>query len=141
MVVHQSTVLPPTFSFIFFLHAGDKSHNEACLHLPQFLYFAALLSCFAMYIGGHVCMCVRVHSIQVLSQYIRIHLYVHTYVHTVYIYTVCTYVRMYVCNCTQFEVLPLLPPLAVSKVYSKTTYVHTYMHTLYTCVHTYIHTY
>ena len=47
MVVHQSTVHPPTFSYIFFLHAGDKSHHEACLHLSQFLYFAALLSCFA----------------------------------------------------------------------------------------------
>ena len=47
MVVRQSTVLPPTFSYIFFLHARDKSHHEACLHLPQFLYFAALLSCFA----------------------------------------------------------------------------------------------
>ena len=68
-------------------------------------------------------------------------MYIHTYIQYIPIQYVRTYVCMYVCNCTQFEVLPLLPPLAVSKVYSKTTYVHTYMHTLYTCVHTYIHTY
>ena len=118
MVVHQSTVPPPTFSYIFFLHAGDKSHHEACLQLPQFLYFAALLSCFAAphiifplegvwqfarsllaplrlvvcvvmggtvcTVGRHVCTCVRVHSIQVLSQYIYvyIYMYIYTYVHT-----------------------------------------------------------
>ena len=46
-VVHQSTVHPSTFSYISFINAGDKSHHKACLHLPQFLYFAALLSCFA----------------------------------------------------------------------------------------------
>ena len=49
-------------------------------------------------VGRHACVCacvrVRVHSIQVLGQYIRIHLYVHIYVHTVYIYTVCTYIHI-----------------------------------------------
>ena len=125
MVVHQSTVLLPTFSYIFFLHAGDKSHHEACLHLPQFLYFAAFLSCFAAphiifplervwqfvrsllsplrlvlcvvmggtvcTVGRHVYVCVHVHSIQVLGQYIHIHLYVQyipmQYVHTYVRYT------------------------------------------------------
>ena len=55
MVVHQSTVHPQTFSYISFIHAGDKSHHEACLHLPQFLYFAALLSCFAAHISSSLC--------------------------------------------------------------------------------------
>ena len=74
------------------------------------------------------CMCVCA-CIQVLSQCISIHLYVHTYVHTVYTCTVCTHVCMYVIVLSLRDILPLLPPLAVSKVYRKTTCVHTYIHT------------
>ena len=85
----------------------------------------------------HVCACTLYSSLEPVHTYTFICTYIRTY--SIYLYSM--YVRTYVCNCTQFEVLPLLPPLAVSKVYSKTTYVHTYMHTLYTCVHTYIHTY
>ena len=44
-------------------------------------------------VGRHVCTCVRVHSIQVLSQYIYvyIYMYIHTYIR---LYLFSMYVQM-----------------------------------------------
>ena len=126
MVVHQSTVHPPTFSYISFIHAGDKSHHEACLHLLQFLYFAALLSCFAaphiifplegvwqfvwsllsplrlvvcVVMGGTVCT-VGGHACMCVCVCTVFKCWASTHI---YIYMYNTYLySMYVCNCTQF---------------------------------------
>ena len=119
IVVHQSTVHPPTFSYISFIHAGDKSHQEACLHLLQFLYITELLCCPTYHLpfggslaihavivvttevsgvccDGRYCMysrwaCMHVCACAQYSSLEPVH--THTYKCTIYYtYTVCTYV-------------------------------------------------
>ena len=83
----------------------------------------------------YVCVCVY-SSIEPVHTYTFICTYICTY--SLYLYSM--YVNTYVCNCTQYEILPSLPPLAVNNVYSKTTYVlSTFIHYVHTYVH--MHTY
>ena len=151
LFISQLFPLQLSLTYISFLHAGDKSHHEACLHLPQFLYFAALLSCFAaphiifplervwqfvqsllsplrlvvcVVMGGTVCTVGRHVCVCVhYSSVGPVHTY--TFIGTIYTYTVCMYVIVLSMRyCHRYHHL--------SSICSRTnihTYIHTYVRT------------